>query len=193
MAIQTPTWRPRPTLAGTDYTTDAAYAEERERIWFGGWICIGRAEEIPEPGDFLVRDLAGESIFVVRNRNGEVGAFYNVCAHRGTKLLDDEPACGHVNKVVKCPYHAWSYDLDGRLVGTPNVDEDEFFDRDDYPLHAIAAGTYAGFLFVNLADAPGDLVASLREGTESITNFERYRMDELRVGVRIVYEVAANW
>jgi Rieske 2Fe-2S family protein len=193
MAIETPTWRPRPTLAGTDYTGEAAYAEERERIWFGGWICIGRAEEIPEPGDFLVRDLAGESIFVVRNRDGEVRAFYNVCAHRGTKLLDDDPGCGHVNKVVKCPYHAWSYDLDGRLVGTPNVDEDEFFERADYPLHAIAAGIYAGFLFVNLAEEPGDLVASLREGTESITNFERYRMDELRVGVRIVYEVAANW
>ncbi len=193
MAIETPTWRPRPTLAGTDYSSATAYDEERERIWYGGWICIGRAEEIPEPGDYLVRDLVGESIFVTRNRDGGVRAFYNVCAHRGTKLLDDEPACGHVNKVFKCPYHAWSYDLDGRLVGTPNVDEDEFFDRADYPLHGIAAETYAGFLFVNLADEPDDLVTSLRAGTESITNFERYRMDELRVGVRIVYEVAANW
>jgi len=187
------TWRPRPTLTGTDYTSEATYAEERERVWFGGWICIGRAEEIPEPGDFLVRDLAGESIIVTRNRTGEVRAFYNVCAHRGTKLLDDEPACGHVSKVFKCPYHAWSYDLDGRLVGTPNVDEDELFERGDYPLHGVAAETYAGFLFVNLADEPADLIGSLRDGTESITNFERYRMDELRVGVRIVYEVAANW
>lgn len=193
MAIETRTWRPRPTLPGSDYTSEATWSEERERIWFGGWICVGRAEEIPEPGDYLVRDLAGESIFIVRNRGGEVRAFYNVCAHRGTRLLDDEPACGHVNKVVKCPYHAWSYDLDGRLVGTPNVDEDEFFERADYPLHGVAVGTYAGFLFVNLSDEPGDLVASLREGTESITNFERYRMDELRVGHRIVYEVAANW
>jgi Rieske 2Fe-2S family protein len=193
MAIETATWRPRPTLAGTDYSSTNAYDEERERIWYGGWICIGRAEEIPEPGDYLVRDLVGESIFVTRNRDGGVRAFYNVCAHRGTKLLDDEPACGHVNKVFKCPYHAWSYDLDGRLVGTPNVDEDEFFDRTDYPLHGIAAETYAGFLFVNLAEQPDDLVTSLRAGTESITNFARYRMDELRVGVRIVYEVAANW
>ena len=193
MAVHAPTWRPRPTLTGTDYTSEATYADEREAIWWGGWICIGRAEEIPEPGDYLVRDVAGESVIVTRNRAGDVRAFYNVCAHRGTKLLDDEPACGHVSKVFKCPYHAWSYDLDGRLVGTPNVDEDELFERADYPLHAVAAETYAGFLFVNLADEPGDLVASLRDGTESITNFERYRMDELRVGVRIVYEVAANW
>ena len=196
MLIHAPTWRARPTLAGTDYSTESSYADERERIWFGGWICIGRAEEIPEPGDYLVRDLAGESIFVTRNRSGEIRGFYNVCAHRGTKLLDETgAACGHVSKVIKCPYHAWSYDLDGRLVGTPNVDEDEGFQRSSYPLHAIGAQAYAGFLFVNLAEQ-GErrpLFESLREGTESITNFERYRMDELRVGVRIVYEVAANW
>jgi len=197
MSILAPTWRPRPTLAGTDYTTQATYDEERERIWFGGWVCIGRAAEIPEPGDYLVRELAGESIVVTRNRGGEVRGFYNVCAHRGTKLLDETGAgtCGHVSKVIKCPYHAWSYDLDGQLVGTPNVDEDEGFERANYPLHAIGAEAYAGFLFVNLAK-PAErrpLFESLREGTESITNFERYRMDELRVGVRIVYEVAANW
>ena len=197
MLTHPPTWRARPTLSGTDYSTESTYADERERIWFGGWICIGRAEEIPEPGDYLVRDLAGESIVVTRNRAGEIRGFYNVCAHRGTKLLDETGAgaCGHVSKVIKCPYHAWSYDLDGRLVGTPNVDEDEGFQRGDYPLHVIGAEAYAGFLFVNLAEV-GErrpLFESLRHGTESITNFERYRMDELRVGMRIVYEVAANW
>lgn len=188
-------WQPRPTLAGVDYTSGEVYAVEREQVWFGGWVCIGRAEEIPDPGDYLVRDLAGESIFVTRNRAGEIRGFYNVCAHRGTKLLDDEPACGHVGKVFKCPYHAWSYDLDGRLVGTPNLDEDEQFLRDDYPLHAIGAETYAGFLFVNLAQpaARRPLAEHLRDGTESITNFERYRLDELRLGRRLVYEVAANW
>ncbi|MGP1674979.1 MAG: aromatic ring-hydroxylating oxygenase subunit alpha [Candidatus Limnocylindrales bacterium] len=190
-----PPWRPRPTLSGGDYSTEAVYAEERERIWFDGWICIGRAEEIPEPGDYLVRDLVGESIIVTRNRAGQVRGFYNVCAHRGTKLLDDDPGCGHVSKAFKCPYHAWSYDLDGRLIGTPNVDENELFERAAYPLHAIGAEAYAGFLFVNLADEVDrrPLQDELRAGTESITNFERYRMDELRVGVRIVYEVAANW
>ncbi|CAN5494460.1 aromatic ring-hydroxylating dioxygenase subunit alpha [soil metagenome] len=194
MAVQTSTWRPRPTLSGTDYSSDAVHAEERERIWWGGWICIGRAEEIAQPGDYLVRDLAGESIIVARNRAGEVRAFYNVCAHRGTKLLDETgAACGHVSKAFKCPYHAWVYDLDGQLIGTPNVDEDELFERADHPLHGVAAETYAGFLFVNLAESPEDLVASLRQGTETITSFERYRMDELRVGRRIVYEVKANW
>ena len=188
-------WQPRPTLAGTDYTSDAVWQEERERVWFSDWVCVGREAEIGAPGDYLVRDLAGESIIVTRNRGGAIRGFYNVCAHRGTKLLDDEPACGHVSKVFKCPYHAWSYDLDGRLVGTPNVEEDEGFERTAYPLYDIGAEAYAGFLFVNLAEPAQrrPLVDSLAAGTESITNFERYRMDELRVGVRIVYEVAANW
>ena len=188
-----PAWHPRPTLSGRDYTSAAVWEEERERIWFGGWVCVGRAEEVANPGDYLVRDLAGESIFIVRNLRGELGAFYNVCAHRGTRLLDAEPACGHLGKVVKCPYHAWAYDLDGRLVGTPNVHETETFEREDYPLHRIALETYGGFLFVSLnADAP-PLGEAIRRSTETLADFDRYRLDELRVARRIVYEVASNW
>ena len=193
-ASTTPSWRARPTLAGVDYTSAPVFADERERIWFGRWVCIGRAEEIANPGDYLVRDLTGESVIVARNRDGELRAFYNVCAHRGTKLLDETgEACGHAGKAFKCPYHAWAFDLDGRLIGTPNVSEDEGFDRSEYPLHGIAVDTYAGFLFVNLSETPGPLLDELRVGMETITAFERYRIDELRVGRRIVYEVKANW
>jgi Rieske 2Fe-2S family protein len=194
MTVQSQTWRPRPTLAGRDYVSEAVYAEERDRLWFERWVVIGRAEELANPGDFVVRDLAGESVIVTRNAEGELRAFYNVCAHRGTKLLDEtSETCGHASKAFKCPYHAWAFDLDGRLIGTPNVGEDELFDRADYPLHGIAVEAYAGFLFVNLSSAPAALVDELRSGTESITNFERYHLDELRVGRRIVYDVAANW
>ena len=81
----------------------------------------------------------------------------------------------------------------GGLVGTPNVDEDELFERAEYPLHPIAVEAYAGFLFINMADAPRPLLEHLTSGVETITAFERYRLDELRVGVKLVYEVAANW
>jgi Rieske 2Fe-2S family protein len=188
-----PVWRPRPTLAGTDYTTQAVFDQERERIWFDGWVCVGRSSEIVAPGDYIVRDIVGESIVVNRDLAGRPRAFYNVCAHRGTQLVDPAPDCGHVNKVFKCPYHAWSYDLEGRLVGTPNVHEDEQFERGDHPLHAIAADEYGGFVFVSLAAEPQPLVVSLKASVETITDFERYRMDELRLGARIVYEVKANW
>ncbi len=188
-----PEWRPRPTLTGADYSSVAVYEEERERLFYGGWFCVGRADEVDGAGAYLVRDVVGESVFVVRNREGELRGFYNVCAHRGTKLLDDEPASARLPKALKCPYHAWSYDYDGRLLATPNVHEDEGFDRSEYPLHPIAVGEYAGFLFVNLAEAPQPLDQALRNSNETITDFDRYRMGELRLGRRITYDVAANW
>jgi len=188
-----PAWKPRPTLTGRDYTSAEVFEEERERLFFRGWMCVGRADEVPAPGDYLVRDVTGESVFVTRNRDGKLRAFYNVCAHRGTKLLDDEPSCGHLGKALKCPYHSWSYDYDGQLLATPNVHEDEEFERDAYPLHAIGVGEYAGFLFVSLAEDPVPLVDWLRNSNETITDFDRYRMAELRLGRRITYDVAANW
>ncbi|MFN8233780.1 MAG: aromatic ring-hydroxylating dioxygenase subunit alpha [Actinomycetota bacterium] len=187
-------WRPRPTLAGSDYTSWDVYQEERERIWWGDWVCAGRTEEVANPGDYVVRDIAGESVFITRNGDGELRGFYNVCSHRGTKFVDDIEGTGHAKKAFVCPYHAWTYDLDGRLIGSPNVKEDEHFDRGAFPLHPIHVDSYAGFLFVNLAIEPRrDLMDALTDGAETITAFERFRMDELRIGVRIVYEVAANW
>lgn len=186
-------WRPRPTLSGVDHTSVEVYEQERERIWWGDWVCLGRTEEVARPGDYIVRDLAGESVFVTRSEDGELHGFYNVCRHRGTKFLDDEPSAGNVRKAFKCPYHGWTYDLRGRLIGTPNVKEGELFDRGDYPLNGFAVESCAGFLFANLSTEPRPLLDALNAGAESITMFERFKMDELRIGVRIVYEVAANW
>ena len=186
-------WVPRPTLSGLDYSSAAVWAEERERLFFGGWFCIGRAAEVPATGDYLVGDVAGESVFVVRNREGELRAFYNVCAHRGTRLLDEDPGCGTLGKALKCPYHAWSYDLNGQLLATPNVHEDEAFERAAHTLSAIAVGEYAGFLFVSLAENPRSLRDHLLDSNETITDFDRYRMGELVLARRIRYDVAANW
>ncbi|MEX2274415.1 MAG: aromatic ring-hydroxylating dioxygenase subunit alpha [Actinomycetota bacterium] len=184
-------WTPRPTLGADDYTSDATYDEERERIWWGDWVCLGRSEEVAAAGDYVVRDLAGESVFITRNSDGKARGFYNVCSHRGTKFLDE--GCGSVRKAFKCPYHAWTYDLNGKLLGTPNVQEGEHFDRSRYPLHGFAVDEYAGFLWVNLSKEPRPLMEALTDGAESITAFERFQMQDLRIGARIVYEVAANW
>jgi Rieske 2Fe-2S family protein len=186
-------WRPRPTLGSADYAGAEVWEQERERIWWGDWVCVGRTEELANPGDYVVRDLAGESVFITRNLEGEFRGFYNVCSHRGTKFLDDTDGTGNVRKAFVCPYHAWTFDLNGRLVGTPNVREDEYFERAQHPLYDIAIDRYAGFLFVNLAREPRPLIEALTDGAESITVFDRFKMDELRVGVRLVYEVKANW
>ena len=152
--------------------------EERERTWWGDWVAFGRAEEVADPGDYVVRDMAGESVFVVRSAEGRLNGFYNVFCHRGTKFLDDDDR-GNRRKAFTCPYHAWTYDLDGHLIGTPNVQENELFDRSSYPLHPIAVDEYAGFVFVNLADRPRPLMDALTQGTESMTAFERFAMQDL--------------
>ena len=160
--------------------------------WWGDWVCVGRDEDVAGSGDYMTRDIAGESIFITRNEQGELHAFYNVCSHRGTKFVDD--GSGHTRRAFKCPYHAWTYDLDGQLIGTPNVKEDEYFDRSEYPLHQVHVGSYAGFIFVNMSAEPSrTLMEALTQGAETITAFERFKMDELEYGVRLVYEVEANW
>ena len=183
-------WTPQPTLPGADYHDPAVYEAERRSIFHGVWNCVGREERLAEPGDFITEDLAGESIIVARTERGDLRAYFNVCRHRGTRLAD---GCGHVRKVFRCPYHAWTYDLDGELVGTPNVHEDEGFDKANYPLWSVRVETWAGFVFVNLSpDAP-----SLREWLASDPDdplwFDKYRVENLRVGRSITYEVAANW
>ena len=138
-------WRPRPTLTGADYTSSAIYEEEREKVWWGDWVCLGRTEELPNPGRLhRARHHGRVGLHRRATNSGELHGFYNVCSHRGTKFLDDEPARGNVRKAFMCPYHAWAYDLDGRLIGTPNVKEDEMFERGDYPLHGFAVETTVG-------------------------------------------------
>ena len=187
-------WEPRPTLGSADYASQEVWEQEKEAIWWGDWICVGRTEEVTNPGDYVVRDIAGESVFITRNEDGELRAFYNVCSHRGTKFVDDVERTASVRKAFVCPYHAWTFDLNGQLIGSPNVKEDEHFDRAQHPLYSIAVDQYAGFIFLNLStETPRPLMEALTDGAESITAFERFKMEELTVGVRLVYEVAANW
>ncbi|HEY1330923.1 MAG TPA: aromatic ring-hydroxylating dioxygenase subunit alpha [Actinomycetota bacterium] len=180
-----------PGLPGRDYHDPAVWELERERIFHRLWFCVGRAERLVEAGDYLVRGVAGESVFVVRTKAGELRAFYNVCRHRGS-MLCDAPA-GTMKSVVKCPYHAWSYTFDGELVGTPNVGADEGLDRSQYGLWSVALDTWDGFVFVNLLPDPPPLMESLAAEPEEPLQFARYGLGELRVGRRITYEVEANW
>ena len=158
----------RPSAAPTTRAPRSGSRNAR-RIWWGDWVCVGRDEEVPQPGDYIVRDIAGESIFIVRNAAGELHGFYNVCSHRGTKFLDDAEGTQNVRKAFVCPYHAWTYDLNGELVGSPNVKEDEQFDRADHPLYDFASTPMPGFMFVNLTiGGPKEtLLESLTDGAES--------------------------
>jgi glycine betaine catabolism A len=171
------------------YYIDAEfYRSELEWFFFGMWVHAGRVDEIPDPGDYLVRDVAGESLIVVRRDGGELSAYYNVCGHRGTRLTEEKS--GRFASTIQCPYHAWTYDLKGCLLAAPKMERVTGFRLGDYPLRQVAVDVWAGNLFLNLAENPTPLMRQLNSVHE---RFRGWRMDELRLVRRIVYDIAANW
>jgi phenylpropionate dioxygenase-like ring-hydroxylating dioxygenase large terminal subunit len=176
------------TLPREYYTSEAILAEERERVFARGWNCVGRGSSLVEPGDYIVREIAGESIIVLRDKNGALRAFFNICRHRGTRLCREES--GRLGATIQCSYHAWTYSTDGRLVGAPHMQEVEGFDKADYPLHEAALAEWEGFLFVNVAEDPPPFE---KAWAPLIDRFARYGLPKLAVGHRVMYDVNANW
>ncbi len=176
------------TMPRERYTSSGILAEEQERIFARQWNCVGRANRIASPGDFIVRSVAGESLIILRDRSGELRAFFNVCRHRGTQICNQ--ASGQFSETIQCPYHAWTYSTDGRLIGAPHMQEAEGFDKRDYPLHSAGLAEWEGFIFVNVADDPipfSDAFAPM------IGRLSRYNLPTLKVGHSVRYEVRANW
>ena len=168
------------------YYVDRGYFErEMERLFARMWVCAGRTEQVEPPGGFFVRELLGESIIVTRGRE-RVNAFHNVCRHRGTRLCT--AADGAFGGSIQCPYHAWTYDLDGRLIGAPHMDEVPHFRKDDYPLHRVQADVWDGHIFLNLDPSARPLSAQLATLPDK---FRSWRMQDLKLGRRIVYDVKA--
>ncbi len=164
------------------------YRAELEWFFFGMWIHAGRADEMPSPGDFLVRDVAGESLIVVRRDDGELSAFFNVCGHRGTRLTEEK--AGRFASTIQCPYHAWTYDLKGCLMAAPKMERVIGFCTADYPLRQGAIDLWDGHIFLNLGENPVPLTEQLGGMDE---RFRPWGMDQLRSGARVIYDVAANW
>jgi Rieske 2Fe-2S family protein len=179
------------------------FADEREKIFSAQWILVGHQSQVENVGDYVVIEVAGESLIVIRDSRLEIRGFYNVCRHRGARLKEDQ--CGHAS-AIQCPYHAWTYGLDGRLSGAPHMDEVPGFDKADYPLRAVNLATWEGFIFVNLADAstrlhseatarqaPGDFISLERWLAPLSEKFSNWNMSILRPVKRIHYDVRANW
>ena len=187
------------TLPRHFYADPDFYRRELERFYFQRWICAGRADQIPNAGDYFTRAVADESVIVTREAEGEIRALFNVCRHRGTRLCEQPE--GHLPGRIQCPYHNWTYDLSGDLLSAPHMPPE--FCRDDYPLHRAGCEVWDGHVFVYLSapllaprpalpahpaiPALSDQLADLPE------RFAGYRMQDLRLGRRTVYDVKANW
>ena len=193
-------------LPSSYYWSEEIFAREKERIFFREWICAGREEQLPNPGDFLVLDIVGESILVVRTKEGGLKAHYNVCRHRGARLCASESeqvGSDHVQLKggvlgvtgIRCPYHQWTYSLDGHLLHAPHFVDSAGFSKSDFSLYPVDLETWGGFFFLNLS--PGEPPETSRtlpqQLGEIISRVQRYPLGDLRVVTTITYEVQANW
>jgi Rieske 2Fe-2S family protein len=176
------------TLERADYVSADLFAAEHDRIFAREWLCVGREEMVAEPGQYVLFEVGPDSLIVVRDRSGTVRALHNTCRHRGTRLCD--APCGELSETIQCPYHAWTYGLDGRLLGVPDPKEMEDFDKADYPLKQAAVALWEGFVFVNLAERPEPFAEAY---APLISRFGRWNLGALRAARRIDYDVRANW
>jgi Rieske 2Fe-2S family protein len=176
------------TLSRDYYTSPDILAEERRRLFSRHWNCVGRAARVAEPGAYFLCTIAEESLIVLRDRSGVLRALYNVCRHRGTRLCSE--AAGRFSETIQCPYHAWTYSTDGRLIGAPHMQDVSDFDKSEFPLHQAAVAEWEGFLFVNIADDP---VPFAEAWAPMIGRLSRYNLAALTVGHRVSYDVEANW
>ena len=170
------------------YASPEVFAREQDQVFARHWICVGRLRDFEEPGSYRLADIAGESLIVVRDRAGEIRAHYNVCRHRGTRLCTE--ASGKLSETIQCPYHAWTYRLDGRLIGAPHMTGTPDFSLADYPLHSAAVGHWEGFVFVNLSPSPEPIESVFAPVSGRFTRFNLPALTSVR---RIEYPVRANW
>jgi Rieske 2Fe-2S family protein len=176
------------TLPASYYTDPAWFHREMEAIHFDMWLCAGRAEQIPNAGDYFVRRVDNASVIITRDEQGNVRAFHNVCRHRGTLLCQDGE--GRFNGRIQCQYHAWTYKLDGTLANAPHMEKVQGFREADYPLNAVACAVWDGHIFINLSAQPIPFSEHLA-GLD--IKFAPWRMAELQMMERRVYQLKANW
>ena len=182
------------TLDREFYFSEEIFAREKERIFCREWIAAGREEDLPAAGDYLIVEVAGESVIVVRTRPGTLAAHYNVCRHRGSRLVPEDSR-GSLGGFIRCPYHSWTYTLEGTLRTAPHLDEEEDFTKASLGLYPVGIESWGGFFFLHLTPAEASsrgygLLSQLGEVPERL---RRYPLAELRSGRRIVYQVEANW
>ena len=173
-------------LPAEAYRSPSLYQRELERVLAGGWLCAARAEQVPAVGDYLSLDLLGEKLVVVRGRDERIRVLSRVCRHRGAVLVSD---AGNTRS-FQCPYHSWTYGLDGGLIGAPHMDGALGFDRASCALPEIASEIWEGFVFVSFARSPEPLGPQLAPLSKLLAN---RRLSEAVAVETARYDSRFNW
>jgi Rieske 2Fe-2S family protein len=171
---------------GALYASPEFYRLDVERLFMRDWLYVGRVEELARPGDYLTMRIAGEPIVIARTNTGELAAFYNMCVHRGVEVAE---GCGNT-RAFKCPYHGWIYDLSGRLTGAAYMQESAGFDTPAARMRPLRLETWRGNIFVTFDHAAPPLDEFVAEFDK---DFGFLRMEDCRLGNRIVLDLACNW
>lgn len=181
------------------YTSDEAFAQDRDKVMAPSWACIGFVEDLPEPNCIFPVDFMGLPLLITRDNSNKIHVFHNVCSHRGMHLAD-KPC--RTNGLVRCPYHSWTYQLDGKLRGTPHIGgygihEHEQFDKDASHLRAIRSATWLGCIFINLSGTAVEFKTYIepltRQFNELCSVDERERFVSMNDSCRTQLSVKSNW
>jgi Rieske 2Fe-2S family protein len=177
-------------LPASSYFANETYDSELTSVWYRNWVYAGRADEVSNPGDFKSIRIGLQNILLVRSSDRRINAFFNTCRHRGSILCTEDH--GNLStKHISCPYHRWTYSLDGELVRTPLLDPTPDFDRSNYSLYPVAVEQWGGCIFINLAGkkAPG-FNQSMDPSHDHLRNWP---LQELTVAHSYQRRIACNW
>jgi phenylpropionate dioxygenase-like ring-hydroxylating dioxygenase large terminal subunit len=169
------------------YASHAFLKLEVERIFHSEWLCVGRIDDVPKPGDYFTSEIVGLPIFTLRTEVGEIRSYSNVCRHRGMRLLDGR---GRVRSRIVCPYHAWTYRLDGRLLHAKHMDRTPGFDVEVHCLPAVNTQIWEGWIYVTLNSAMIPPGVHLKELHDIVG---RYRAGDYIKVYHDEFEWRTNW
>jgi phenylpropionate dioxygenase-like ring-hydroxylating dioxygenase large terminal subunit len=168
-----------------------AYFElEREKIFKRAWLCVGRVDDIPEPGDFFSTriEVVGARFIVVRGADKKVRAFYDICQHRGNRVT--KTCTGNTRSFV-CGFHGWTYDLGGKLVRIPDEDQFHGVDKSDYGLKAVASDVWNGFIFINVGKQRSETLEQFLG--EVFPILDEIQFETMRLAAFYAANIKANW
>lgn len=177
------------TLPGYYYYDPDIYAREFPAIFYKTWLYAGHVSMLGEVGEYIVRDIGDQSVIILRDRDGELRGYHNVCQHRAHRLLEGE---GRIKTLISCPYHSWAYDFSGELKRIPGEEKAVGLDKGKMCLKTVQVEQFLGFVFFNL-DAEAESLSFLTGDMDEQFRSFYPEPEKLKRGYTKTYEVNANW
>ncbi len=179
------------TIPAQYYTSEEIYEYEKEAIFANSWICVAHISELAEKNAYVIREIIGESLILVRGRDNVLRGFYNVCPHRGHQLMSGDG--GKAKNVITCPYHAWAFKLDGELAHATNCENVNNFDAEKMSLSSFHVTEHAGFVYINLTEGEPEPIEEQLPGLKEQMEQACPNIKDLKLAARFVNNTEANW